>query len=140
MAWWIWIGAGALLAALELIVGGELWLLLIGLAAVVVGLGAGVGLTALAPQLALFALLAVSVFFLRRRLDTGPAAAPSVGSESLVGETGTAATEILPNKPGQAEFRGSRWPARAAAGQAIEAGARVRVTRMKGITLFVEAS
>ncbi len=139
MAWWIWIGAGALLAALELLVGGELWLLLIGLAAVIVGLGAGVGLTALAPQLALFALLAVSVFFVRRRLDVG-AAAPSVGSESLVGEIGTAATEILPGKPGQAEFRGSRWPARAATEQAIGAGAPVRVTRMQGITLFVEPS
>lgn len=137
MAWWIWIGGGALLAALELAVGGELWLLFLGLAAVVVGLAAGSGLTSLAVQLALFAALAVSAFFVRRRLSsTGEA--ETVGSDSLVGEIGTAATEIRPGKPGHAEFRGSRWPARAAAEHRIEAGSRVRVTRMQGITLFVE--
>ena len=137
MVWWIWIVAGVVLAALELLAGGELWLLFAGIAAVVVGLLAGVGLTGLAPQFLVFSVLAGSAFFVRRRL-LAPADKSPVGSDSLVGEVGTAASEILPNKPGHAEFRGSRWIARAASGQPIEAGSSVRVARMEGITLFVE--
>ena len=137
MVWWIWIVAGVVLAALELLAGGELWLLFAGIAAVVVGLLAGVGLTGLAPQFLVFSVLAGSAFFVRRRL-LAPADKSPVGSDSLVGEVGTAASEILPNKPGHAEFRGSRWIARAASGQPIKAGSSVRVARMEGITLFVE--
>ncbi len=137
MVWWIWIGAGIVLALVELLAGGELWLLFAGLAAIIVGLLAGLGMTGLAPQFLVFSILAASAFFVRRRLTVSADKTP-VGSDSLVGETGTAASEILPNKPGHAEFRGSRWTARTASGQAIEAGSRVRVARMEGITLFVE--
>ena len=137
MAWWIWIATGVVLAALELVAGGELWLLFAGVAAVAVGLLAGLGMTALAPQFLVFSLLAVSAFFVRRRL-TAPRDTGRVGSESLVGEIGTATTAILPGKPGNAEFRGSPWPARTASGHPIEAGSSIRVTRMEGITLFVD--
>ena len=137
MAWWIWIAAGVVLAGLELLAGGELWLLFAGVAAVVVGLLAGVGVTGLAPQLLIFSALAASAFFVRRRL-LKPADARAAGSESLVGELGTATSEILPGKTGDAEFRGARWPARTASGQSIDAGSSVRVARMEGITLFVE--
>ena len=137
MAWWIWIGAGIVLALIELLAGGELWLLFAGVAAIVVGLLAGVGMTDLAAQFLVFSVLAVSAFFVRRRL-TRPADNGKVGSESLVGELGPATSTILPATPGNAEFRGSSWPARSATGHAIEAGTVVRVVRMEGITLFVE--
>ena len=137
MAWWIWVAAGVVLASLELLAGGELWLLFAGTAAIIVGLLAGVGMTGLASQFLVFSILAASAFFVRRRL-LAPADKSPVGSDSLVGEVGTAASEILPNKPGHAEFRGSRWTARTASGQAIDAGSSVRVARMEGITLFVE--
>ena len=137
MAWWIWIAAGVVLAGLEMLAGGELWLLFAGVAAIVVGLLAGVGVTGLGAQLLVFSVLAISAFFLRRRL-LKPTDAEPVGSESLVGELGTATSPILPGKTGDAEFRGSRWPARTASGSPIESGGAVRVVRMEGITLFVE--
>ena len=137
MAWWIWIGAGIVLALIELLAGGELWLLFAGIAAIVVGLLVGVGMTDLAAQFLVFSVLAVSAFFLRRRL-TRPADTGKVGSESLVGEIGPATSTILPATPGNVEFRGSSWPARSATGDPIEAGTVVRVVRMEGITLFVE--
>ena len=37
MSWWVWVLAGAALAALELLAGGTLWLLLAGAAAMLVG-------------------------------------------------------------------------------------------------------
>ena len=137
MAWWIWIGAGVVLALIELLAGGELWLLFAGVSAIVVGLLAGVGMTDLAAQFLVFSVLAVSAFFVRRRL-TRPADTGKVGSESLVGELGPATTTILPATPGTVEFRGSSWRARSATGHPIEAGTVVRVVRMEGITLFVE--
>ena len=137
MAWWIWIAAGVVLAGLEMLAGGELWLLFAGLAAIIVGLLAGVGVTGLGAQLLVFSALAVSAFFLRRRL-LKPTDAEPVGSESLVGELGTVTSAILPGKTGDAEFRGARWPARTASGNPIESGSTVRVSRMEGITLFVE--
>ncbi len=137
MAWWIWVAAGVVLASLELLAGGELWLLFAGTAAIIVGLLAGVGMTGLASQFLVFSILAASAFFVRRRL-LAPADKSPVGSDSLVGEVGTAGSEILPNKPGHVEFRGSRWIARTASEQPIEAGSSVRVARMEGITLFVE--
>lgn len=137
MAWWIWVTVGVVLAALELLAGGELWLLFAGIAAIAVGLLAGVGMTGLAAQFLVFSILAVSAFFVRRRL-TAPVDTGKVGSESLVGEIGTATSPIQPRKPGNAEFRGSPWPARTASGQSIEPGTSVRVVRMKGITLFVD--
>lgn len=137
MAWWIWVTGGVVLAALELVAGGELWLLFAGIAAIAVGLLAGVGIDGLGAQFLTFSLFAVSAFFVRRRLtaavDTG-----KVGSDSLVGEIGTASSAIQPGKPGNAEFRGSPWPARTASGRSIESGTSVRVVRMEGITLFVD--
>ena len=94
-------------------------------------------MTDLAAQFLVFSVLAVSAFFLRRRL-TRPVDTGKVGSESLIGEIGPATSTILPATPGNAEFRGSSWPARSATGHRIEAGAVVRVVRMEGITLFVE--
>lgn len=120
-----------------MLAGGELWLLFAGLAAIVVGLLAGVGVTGLGAQFLVFSALAVSAFFLRRRL-LKPTDAEPVGSESLVGELGTVTSAILPGKTGDAEFRGARWPARTASGNPIESGSTVRVSRMEGITLFVE--
>ena len=137
MAWWIWVTVGVVLAALELVAGGQLWLLFAGLAAITVGLLAGGGMTWLAAQLLVFSALVVSAFFVKRRF-LAPADQSPVGSDSLVGEIGTAASEISPDKPGHAEFRGSRWKARPASGQRIEAGSSVRVVRMEGIALFVE--
>ena len=120
-----------------MLAGGELWLLFAGLAAIIVGLLAGVGMTGLEAQFLVFSALSVSAFFLRRRL-LKPTDAEPAGSESLVGELGLATSTILPATPGNAEFRGSSWPARSATGHAIEAGTVVRVVRMEGITLFVE--
>lgn len=137
MVWWIWITAGVLLALVELLAGGELWLLFAGISAIIVGLLAGVGMTDLAAQFLVFTVLAVSAFFVRRRF-TRPSDTGKVGSESLVGELGSATSVIGPGKPGNAQFRGSPWPARSATGQAIASGTTVRVVRMEGITLFVE--
>lgn len=138
MAWWIWIVLGLSLAALEMFLGAELWLVLAGAAALIVGLLAALGIEGQGTQGLVFAVLLASVFLIRRRLRLRPKAA-EVASESLVGELGTAISAIAPGSPGSARFRGTRWPAHAAGSRSIGPGASVRVVRMEGITLFVDA-
>jgi membrane-bound serine protease (ClpP class) len=55
--------------------------------------------------------------------------------EELVGEEGVAVTDIAPE--GQVRARRETWSS-AAAGPAIQAGARVRILRVEGLRLIVE--
>lgn len=63
-------------------------------------------------------------------------ATPTIGRESLVGEMGTAREACAPE--GVVVVRGAPWRARAARAALIEAGDRVRVTGIDGLTLRVE--
>ena len=129
--------AGAGLVALELLAGGELWLLLAGLAAVLVGVAALAGVDSVALQLLIFSLLGGSVYLVKSRLL--PASGrPDAGTPTLVGELGMAVTEIAPGKAGTAEFRGTSWTARCAGDRAMAPGTGVRVVWVEGVTLYVE--
>lgn len=137
MIWWIWILAGVVFAALEILVGGELWLLLIGIAAFGTGMLAAVGLPGPELQILTFAVLLGSAFLVRRRLT--PKTRPRVvqGAAALVGEIGTVTRTVGPARSGQVEVRGSTWPALAAEGPDIAPGAGVRVAAVVGIRLRV---
>ena len=137
MAWWIWMLAGAGLAAVELLAGGELWLLLTGAAAVLVGLLALAGVDSLVLQVLAFSLLGCSVYFVKSRLLPATSGADAV-PPALVGELGVATTEIAPGKAGTAELRGTQWTARSADDRTILAGAGVRVVWVEGVSLYVE--
>ncbi|MCY4030449.1 MAG: NfeD family protein [Acidobacteria bacterium] len=137
MAWWIWMLAGAGLVTLELLAGGELWLLLAGLAAVLVGVAALAGVDSVALQLLIFSLLGGSVYLVKSRLL--PASGrPDAGTPTLVGELGVAVTEIAPGKVGTAELRGTSWTARCAGDRAMAPGTGVRVVWVEGVSLYVE--
>ena len=136
MSWWVWMLAGATLAALELLAGGTLWLLLAGAAAMLVGLVAAAGVDSAALQFLIFSLLAGSVYLVKTRLlpsGGGDAAVPT-----LVGELGVAVSAIGPGKAGKAELRGTQWTARSADDRTIETGAGVRVVWVEGVTVYVE--
>ena len=129
------VGAG--LVALELLAGGELWLLLAGLAAVLVGVAALAGVDSVALQLLIFSLLGGSVYLVKSRLL--PASGrPNAGTPTLVGELGVAVTEIAPGKAGTAELRGTSWTARCAGDRTIAPGTGVRVVWVEGVSLYVE--
>jgi len=65
-------------------------------------------------------------------------ARPSTGVEGLIGERGRALSALGPAEPGQASIHGEIW--RAVSPQPIAAGAWLRVTRVDGLTLHVEAA
>ncbi len=69
----------------------------------------------------------------RPALESGVA----TGARAMIGATGKARTDLTPR--GLVEVDGERWQARAAKGQTIHAGQRIRVHGTTGMVLRVEA-
>ena len=140
MPWWSWLILGFALLGAEMLAPGGLYLLFVGIGALIVGLLAlanlaGPGWT----QWLLFALLSVlSLTLLRSRLARS--ILPARPGAVIVGETVELTTAIQPDGVGQARFRGSVWKVRNAGPRALEVGARCRVDEVNGITLTVGKS
>jgi len=139
MTWWGWIIAGAILLGAELaFVSAQFYLVLIGSAAILVGLATLVLPLADWLQWALFAVLAiVSMVTFRDRLyhrfthampqvDTGPAGGVITLPVSLgVGESC------------QAEYGGTFWTVRNESDRPIPSGSPARIARVQNLTLLV---
>ena len=98
------------------------------------GVSLGVALSVTLP----FALIAV---FLMRLVLSSQTWKPSTGAEQLADTSGEAAEVFLQHAgsqsfQGMVRLRGELW--RAVAREEIPAGAKVRVTRVEGLTLHVE--
>ena len=116
----IWFAAGALGAFLAACVGAPLWTQLIVFAAV-----SAAALALVRP--------AVSKFAHPRRSPTN--------ADRVIGQTATV-TETVDNEAGtgQVNVLGQVWTARSQLGVVIPAGAQVKVHRIEGVKVFVEAS
>jgi inner membrane protein len=137
--WWGWIIAGAILLGAELtFVNAQFYLVFIGSAAILVGLG-----TALLPlaswlQWALFAVLAVvsMVTFRRRVYDRVHGTLPQVNT----GPAGGVITLQVPLAAGescQAEYGGTFWTVRNDGDTTLPSGSRARITSVRDLTLLV---
>jgi len=141
MPWWGWIVVGAVLLAAEIfVVPTDFYLVFLGVAAILVGgvawLGLGLSPTA---EWVLFAVLAVVLLVLfRARLAARRAGeTPPRVDDTLVGEQGRALEGMAAGAAGRVELRGVPWSARNLEADALEAGVAVRVERVEGLTLFV---
>ncbi len=142
MQWWAWVAVGAILLGSELaLVNAQFYLVLIGAAALLVGVARLAGLE-LAPwvQWSAFALLAL-VFvagFRRRiylRLRRGlPVLHLGPEQDSVIVPDG-----LAPGASCRLEFRGSSWSAVNGGAAAIAAGGRARIERMDRLTLVLRA-
>ena len=141
MTWWGWIIAGAILLGAELaFVDAQFYLVLLGAAAIVVGLVTGTYALPSWLEWSLFAVLAlVSMVGFRRRIYQhlrGHAPEVPVGP---TGGTLTMPAALAPGDSCQVEYRGSFWTARNDGHAPIPAGGHARVTRVHGLTLSVRA-
>lgn len=139
--WWHWVVFGLIVAAGELVAPGGFYIIFIGVAAIVVGLLASVGVIGpLWMQVLLFSILSVgSLLIFRGRLLAWlqkDSSAPAV--DTLVGQVCRTLEEFGPGGSGQVELRGSSWAAQNKSGMAIRRDARCRVVRVDGLTLHVE--
>jgi len=142
MLWWVWILLGFLLLLAELLTPGGLYLLFFGVAAILVGLLAGLNL--IAPpwmQWLMFSILSVAALSLFRRplLKRLRPATLAQEVDSLVGETAIALEDMAADAVGKAELRGAAWSARNVGANSLARGQRCTVERVDGLMLCVRA-
>jgi hypothetical protein len=142
MVWWLWIALGLALLIFEVATPGGFVAFFFSIAALLVGILVGLGLTPTPwVQGLLFSLLSVgSLLALRRpirRLMTVRHGGPRE-MDSLVGESALPESDLEPGTTGQAELRGTRWNARNASERTVRKGERCRVDRVDGLLLFIK--
>jgi membrane protein implicated in regulation of membrane protease activity len=140
MPWWGWIVLGAVLLLSETVVTSEFYLVLLGAAALTMGLLGLAGFEGpVWSQWVQFGVL--SVFFLvafRRRVWNRLMARQDNPEEHLINEIAVTEEAIPPGGSGRAQLRGSHWTVQNQGDTPLDAGARVRVKRVAGLVLHVE--
>jgi inner membrane protein len=140
MTWWTWALLGLGLFGAEMLSPGGFYFLFFGVGAmataglVLLGLGGPPWL-----EWALFTVISVACLVpLRSRFVAWASSDPRT-VDSLVGEEALLLDDLGPGGVGKGELRGTTWNVRTAGGQMLRRGERVRVARVDGLTLWVEA-
>ena len=139
MTWWAWVLGGLGLLGIEVLTPGGFFVLFFGLAALVVGALAGLGLHGPAwLQWFLFSVLAVgSLLLFRRRLLERLRMSGATMTGGLVGDVAVLLDDLPPGTVGKAELRGTTWSVRHDGPEPLARGRRCRVERVDGLTLHV---
>jgi len=141
MIWWYWLLLGLLLLGAEMMTPGGFYILFFGLAALVVGAIAWLGLVQdESIQWLLFSGIAIVSLLLFRgplqaRLNVLETKHPDV--DSMVGETAILIETLAAGAIGKVELRGTTWSARNTSATPLNKGQRSIVTGMDGLTLQI---
>ncbi|MEK7351930.1 MAG: NfeD family protein, partial [Nitrospirota bacterium] len=140
---WYWMLLGLVLLGIEMVTPGGFYILFFGLAALIVGSLAGLGLTqAEWFQWLLFSGLAILSLLVFR----GPLLAalqkrdkdlPAV--DTLAGESAIPREDLAVSGTGKAELRGTTWTAHNAGPTPLTKGQRCKVERIEGLTIWISA-
>ena len=141
ITWWHWLVLGLLLVAIEMAASGGFYVIFFGIAALIIGVLALLGLAGpLSLQVLMFSVLSVAALMLFRRplmrwmnLD---GAASEV--DTLVGELAVPLEDMPPGAVGRAELRGTVWTARNRAPAMIARGQRCTVVSVDRLTILIE--
>jgi membrane protein implicated in regulation of membrane protease activity len=141
--WWLWLLLGLVLLGVELLTPGGFYVLFFGVAALVVGCLAGLGVGGpVWVQLVVFSVLSVAFLALLRphlvrwtRSEERPDP-----MDTLEGESAVLADDLAPGAYGKAELRGTTWTVLNRDQRPLARGQRARVVRVDGLTLWVEAA
>ena len=139
MYWWLWIILGFGLLAAELLTPGGFFLFFFGIAGLLVGLLALVGLIE-DPLLewGLFSISAVaSLLLFRRRLLDRVHRSRRGSIDSVEGEVAVLLEDLPTGAVGKAELRGTPWSVRALEPVPLVKGQRCLVERVDGLTLLI---
>ena len=142
MPWWGWIVVGVVLLAAELLaIEAQFYLVLLGVAALLTGLGVAVGLPGQPyAEWGLFVVLAVVLMFgVRRQLYGRLVGSPPPRYEVVVGEVATVSESIEPGAMGRARLRGTDWTARNVGRSALSEGQRARIERVENLVIDLQA-
>ena len=135
----MWLALGLALVVAELATPSGFFIIFFGVAALTVGILAGLDMAGSTwVQWLLFSVLSiVYVLLFRGRLQTKVQIPPPHDVDSLVGVLAIVQERLLPGVVGRVEVRGSMWSARNTSQVTLDAGQRARVASVDGLTLTV---
>jgi membrane protein implicated in regulation of membrane protease activity len=143
MIWWYWMLLGLVLLGVEMVTPGGFYILFFGLAALIVGSLAGMGIAqADWLQWLLFSGLAILSLLVFRgpllaRLNKRDMGLPAV--DTLAGESAIPLEDLAVSGTGKAELRGTTWTAHNAGPSPLIKGQRCKVERIEGLTIWIAA-
>ena len=142
MPWWGWMIIGALLLGSELLgVEAAIYLVFIGIAAMITGLIelAGADLP-LWVQWIVFSVIAIVLMVLFRKKLYAKLRGSGVGYETgPAGEIVTVDEALAPGQTGRMSYRGTKWTVVNDSDDDFAAGQRVRISRVDGLKLNLES-
>ncbi|MDC8448376.1 MAG: NfeD family protein [Nitrospira sp.] len=141
MIWSYWLFMGLVLAGAEMLSPGGFYLLFFGIAALIVGALAGLGIVQTAwLEWLLFSILAiVSLLLFRGPLLRMTKNTPTHAVDSMVGESAVLLDDLPSGHTGKAELRGTTWTTRNEGDSPLTKGQRAIVTKVDGLTLWVRS-
>lgn len=140
MTWWYWLFMGLALAGIEMISPGGFYLLFFGIAALIVGALAGLGIVqTMWLEWLLFSILAiVSLLLFRGPLLRMTKRIPTHTVDTMVGECAVLLDDIPSGHTGKAELHGTTWTTRNDGVSPLAKGQRAIVTKVDGLMLWVK--
>jgi hypothetical protein len=142
MTWWAWLILGAVLFGAEMIaVDAQFYLVFLGLSAALVGLAGvfGIAMPEWIQWLVFAALSLISMFTFRRSLYQKMRGDVPGFREGVAGESLVILQDLAPGSEARASFRGADWTVVNDGSTKIAGGARARILRSEGLTLYVSA-
>ncbi len=143
MTWWAWMILGTLLLGAEMLaIDAQFYLVFIGLAAMLVGLGNLAGITP--PEwvqwLIFSGLSLIFMFTFRKALYQKIHGNVAGFREGVDGDYVVVDADLPAGGRSRLSFRGSDWTVVNEGSAPISSGSRVLITRSEGLTLYVEGS
>ncbi len=137
MPWWGWVLVGVVLLGSELLTDAGFYLAILGVAALLTGLGDAFGIPGpLYVEWAVFGGLSIVLLLgVRRQLYGWVRGGSAPGYESLIGEIATVSETIEPGALGHARLRGADWTARNVGRSVLTTGHRARIERVDHLVL-----
>ena len=139
MNWWIWVIAGLIMRALEIMIPMDFVLVFVGLAGVTTGILAGIGVISLPwLQWSVFAVLSLFLLLIAKKplvqhlkLTSRP-----LGTELTEGSV-EISEDIAVGASGQGNARGTVWTVENKTDEVLQKGKAYKVTGRDGLTLIV---
>jgi len=138
--WWIWLSIGLGLLGLEMFIPTGMYLLIIGLAFLVVGglTALGVLATSQVQMIAAAILTIVMIFTIRRPFQSLLARLSKPMGSDITAQIVTASEAIAVGAIGKGELSGATWSVKNETSKEILPGARLAVSRVDGLMLIVK--
>jgi len=139
MSLWVWLIVGILLVAAEVFIPSGFYLLMLGMASIIVGLLATTGVvSSFAVEAVIFCLVVVGMWLVLGSRPRGILGKKGGHAGQLVGQVVRVSSDLEPGRHGTGELWGTQWRLMNLDATPLVAGSEAVVVSAEGVTLRVK--